>query len=128
MSRVTGKVLDIFSMSKYCQHCKMNEKERATNEKCKCNYGINESSGGMEVFGWLNIFRNSVQNRNVVYEKVFGDGDSRGYQAVCEERPHGSMKIFKLECINHFCKRFTRKCETLIRQKKLDGYHFKWQR
>lgn len=67
----------------------------------KCTKNYDGSSGGMEVAGALEVFRNSV-TRNVRYTRYLGDGDSKGCQVVNEAQPYGAgVKIDKLECVGH---------------------------
>jgi hypothetical protein len=72
-SVMTGKVLDVEILSKYCHGCVINKankdklKEHNESGKCKANYtGI---SGGMESAGAVKIFECSVVKYGVRYTK-----------------------------------------------------------
>lgn len=71
----TGKVLDIYPMSKHCL-CKSRDKN-IRSEDCTANYI--STSGGMEVEGALKMFDRSVARCNVRYTQYLGDGDSNAY-------------------------------------------------
>ncbi|KAJ4436588.1 hypothetical protein ANN_16621 [Periplaneta americana] len=63
-------------------------------------------SGGMEVQGAVNIFRQSEDSLNIRYVQYLGDGDSKGFKKVQEDKPYGEgVEIEKLECIGHVHKR-----------------------
>lgn len=116
MNPKTNQVIDVFPMSKYCQVCKMDvNKQRQPGSACTCNFDPQASSGSMEVFGATEIFKRSRESRGLEYKKYLGDGDSKAYNAACAL---GLYPIEKLECINHFAKRFKRRCEEFIKKSK----------
>lgn len=102
----TGKVLDVAVMSKYCQVCTVaKDRHNDSIPQHICTQNYSGSSGGMEVAGALQVFRNSV-DRGVRYVKYLGDGDSNGFKKVSDEKPYGdAVEVVKLECVNHVKKR-----------------------
>lgn len=113
----TGKVLDIEIITKFCDICSKNP---TTQHVCKKDY--DGSSGGMEVAGVANIFKRSIQSRGVLYTDYLGDGDSKAYQKVVEDKPYGpTVKINKLECIGHVQKRMGSRLLKICKEKKLGG-------
>uniref|UniRef100_A0A1B6JFM5 Mutator-like transposase domain-containing protein n=1 Tax=Homalodisca liturata TaxID=320908 RepID=A0A1B6JFM5_9HEMI len=111
----TGKVIDIYSMSKYC-----NCPQRTSNqhlEICKANYV--GSSGGMEAEGATAMFKRSETKYGVRYVEYLGDGDSNGYAAVVAEAPYGpDVSIQKLECVGHVQKRMGTRIRDFIMKNK----------
>lgn len=106
----TGKVMDVSVHSKYCHKCTVDQNVDL-NHVCTKNY--DGTSGGMEIAGALHVFRNSVK-RNVRYTKYLGDGDSKGFQVVKDDKPYGNeVEIEKLECIGHIQKRMGRRLREL---------------
>lgn len=98
----TGKILDVAVLSKFCQIC-TTSKNDPVEHICSKNY--EGSSGGMEIAGAVQVFKNSV-TRNVRYTKYLGDGDSKAFETVQKEKPYGDqVTIEKLECIGHIQKR-----------------------
>lgn len=96
------KVLDIKIFSK---HCRCKERVQGNHDaSCVANY--QGSSGGMEVKGVLEMFRESEAKYNVRYKYYLGDGDSVSYSTVSNEKPYGpDYDIEKKECIGHIQKR-----------------------
>lgn len=109
----TGKVIDYECLTKFCHICK-NVKKAA--HECKSNF--QGSSGGMESAGAIAIFRRSVETRGVMYTKYLGDGDSKGFSSVVEDKPYGDSNIEKLECVGHIQKRMGSRLRSLCKQKK----------
>lgn len=113
----SGKVIDVVPVSKYCQICKMDIHKQAN---CKCNFSASDSSGTMEVYGVEKLFERSILQRGVVYKYFLGDGDCKSFNKIEENQPYGpTVEVEKLECINHFAKRFKTKIEKLIKDKKI---------
>lgn len=97
-----GKVVDVRVYSKYCR-CKKRLKNEHENN-CAANY--TGSSGGMEVAGVLDMFRQSETTRDIRYKFYLGDGDSAAYPSVVKQDPYGAeCKVEKLECLGHVKKR-----------------------
>lgn len=111
----TGKVLDMHTCSKNYHSCELSRKLRKDSEKnknwesshkpeCKVNY--QGPSGGMEVDAAVKIFSRSEEKHGLRYTKYIGDGDSKDYCAVVEEKVYGDdVTIEKHECIGHIQKR-----------------------
>lgn len=98
----SGKVLDIYPMSKFCDCTGRVQSEHLAS--CKADYI--GTSGGMEAEGATTLFRRSVQKYKVQCTEYLGDGDSNGYEAVERSQPHGpDVSIQKLECVGHVQKR-----------------------
>lgn len=126
----TGKVIDFECLSKFCVAC-VNKKnvsnlEQMRLHKLKCSANYTGSSGGMEVVGAKRICSRSVDKLGVKYTKYLGDGDSKGFEAVLEDKPYGEdVVIEKLECVGHVQKRLgtrLRKLKTTMKNQKLsDG-------
>lgn len=115
----SGKVLDIHVLSKYCI---CDDKD---NHLIDCQSNYQGPSGGMEVVGVKEIFKRSLEKYNVRYINYLGDGDTKSYLSVIEEKPYGDVKIKKLECLGHVQKRMgarLRKVKLEMKGKKLsDG-------
>ncbi|GFU79077.1 uncharacterized protein TNCV_304481 [Trichonephila clavipes] len=63
-------------------------------------------SGKMEVAGALSIFQRSQSLYNVRYTKYLGDGDSKAFTSIVENKVYGDhCSVEKLECIGHVMKR-----------------------
>lgn len=59
----------------------------------------------MEAAGATMLFERSEANRNLVYKSLIGDKDTSTYKKVTESKPYGNLKITKINCVNHYCKR-----------------------
>ena len=109
----TGKVIDFEILQKYCRKCRAIEMHDNNAVKFyqmklmhKCNKNYTGSSPGMEVDGVRRIFRRSVATRKLRYTHYIGDGDSKTFEAISQERPYGdNIQISKLECVGHVQKR-----------------------
>ena len=98
----TGKVLDVYTLSKDCSICHgaKNFKEH------DCNINYEGYSGGMETAGVVAIFSRSVNRYAVKYMNYLGDGDSKGFLTVKELNVYGNDTVInKLECVGHVQKR-----------------------
>ncbi|GFV93213.1 uncharacterized protein TNCV_573521 [Trichonephila clavipes] len=116
----TCKVIDVEVFSKHCI-CP-NETKHLQN--CKRNF--EGYSGKMEVAGALSIFQRSQSLYNVRYTKYLGDGDSKTFTSIVENKVYGDhCSVEKLECIGHVMKRMgtrLRRLKTKMRGQKLsDG-------
>ncbi|GFX93821.1 uncharacterized protein TNCV_1589971 [Trichonephila clavipes] len=116
----TGKVIDVEVFSKYCI-CPNKTKHL---QSCKRNF--EGYSGKMEVAGALSIFQRSQSLYNVRYTKYLGDGDSKAFTSIVENKVYGDhCSVEKLECIGHVMKRMgthLRRLKTKMRGQKLsDG-------
>lgn len=73
----------------------------------------------MEAAGAVAIFKRSVEERGIRYKVYLGDGDSKGFHAVVNEKPYGDeFQIVKSECVNHVAKRVTRRLNNLVAEYK----------
>ncbi|GFX08731.1 uncharacterized protein TNCV_4227511 [Trichonephila clavipes] len=96
----TGKVIDVEVFSKHCI-CPNKTKHL---QNCKRNF--EGYSGKMEVAGALSIFQRSQSLYNVRYSKYLGDGDSKAFTSIVENKVYGDhCSVEKLECIGHVMKR-----------------------
>ncbi|GFV85416.1 hypothetical protein TNCV_3772411 [Trichonephila clavipes] len=75
-------------MTQYCQIC-----AKGNGQPSKHAYS-NDSAGNMEVVGACHIFERS-NVRNVQYSEYYGDGDSKGHEAV--KNFYGTNSVTKLE-------------------------------
>lgn len=106
----TGKVLDIYPMSKFCDCPGRVQGEHLAS--CKANY-IGTSGGATTLFG------RSVQKCKVQYTEYLGDGDSNGYEVVERSLPYGTVvSIQKLECVGHVQKKMGTRKRNLITKNK----------
>ncbi|GFT97225.1 uncharacterized protein TNCV_2205241, partial [Trichonephila clavipes] len=96
----TGKVIDVEVFSKHCI-CPNKTKHL---QNCKRNF--EGYSGKMEVAGALSIFQRSQSLYNVRYTKYLGDGDSKAFTSIVENKVYGDhCSVEKLKCIGHVMKR-----------------------
>jgi hypothetical protein len=118
MSIITGKIIDIESMSRLCKGCKQIKKKTLNPVEfaawknlhvCKNNY--TGSAGGMETVGAQRIFERSISKYNLRYTQYLGDGDSKSYQTV--KGTYEDIEVVKLDCIGHFQKRIGSRCRNL---------------
>lgn len=72
----------------------------------------------METAGAKKIFGRSLLERGVRYVRYLGDGDSKAYQAVADEKPYENIEVTKLECIGHIQKRMGTRLRRLCKDKK----------
>ncbi|GFV44254.1 uncharacterized protein TNCV_754621 [Trichonephila clavipes] len=96
-----------------------------------CNRGRNRknysgSAGQMEVDGMLRIFNRSEKLHNLKYSNYIGDGDTKTFNALSENKPYGDDHLIqKIECVGHVQKRMgtrLRKLKLVYSKKKLsDG-------
>ncbi|GFT56205.1 uncharacterized protein TNCV_130011 [Trichonephila clavipes] len=130
----TGKVLDREVLSSFCKGCdsykgikfgiKYNKWQRAHKISRRKNYS--GSSGKMEVDGVLRIFNRSEKLHNLKYSNYIGDGDTKTFNALSENKPYGDDHLIqKIECVGHVQKRMgtrLRKLKLVYSKKKLsDG-------
>ncbi|XP_054287670.1 zinc finger protein 425-like [Macrosteles quadrilineatus] len=85
-------------------------------QRYECNTEPNYlgTSGGMEVHGALEIFRRSEEVNGARYVNFLGDGDSKAFDTVKEDKVYGDDVDFnKLECIGHVQKRMGKRLMNL---------------
>ncbi|GFT68367.1 uncharacterized protein LOC101238613 [Trichonephila clavipes] len=85
-------------MSQYCHIC---AKGNIQPSKHACS-NYKGFAGNLEVVGAYRIFERS-NVRHVKYSVYYGDGDSKGYEAL--KNFYGTNSATKLECIGHVQKR-----------------------
>ncbi|GFU07614.1 uncharacterized protein TNCV_2225771 [Trichonephila clavipes] len=60
----------------------------------------------MEVDGMLRIFNRSEKLQNLKYSNYIGDGDTKTFNALSENKPYGDDHLIqKIECVGHVQKR-----------------------
>lgn len=110
----TGKVVDVVIKSSYCAACKLWEPRSGTDEymdwlenhvdECQANH--EGSSGKMEVDAILDMFKRSEDKYGVKYKYYIGDGDSKTFKTILDEKPYGEgFQVIKKECVGHIQKR-----------------------
>ncbi|GFT30700.1 uncharacterized protein TNCV_758991 [Trichonephila clavipes] len=87
---------------------------------------IGAETGKMEVDGMLRIFNRSEKLHNLKYSNYIGDGDTKTFNALSENKPYGDDHLIqKIECVGHVQKRMgtrLRKLKLVYSKKKLsDG-------
>lgn len=115
-SETTGKGIDVRVLTKYCRSIGRLENNHETN----CMESYSGVSGGMEVQGILDMFRQSRASHNNRYKDFLGDGDSSANPTVVVGIPYGSKFSIKLECVGHVQKRIG-KLKTKMGQIKFEG-------
>ncbi|GFT99422.1 uncharacterized protein TNCV_3238821 [Trichonephila clavipes] len=69
----------------------------------------------MEVDGMLRIFNRSEKLHNLKYSNYIGDGDTKTFNALSENKPYGDdYLIQKIECAGHVQKRMGTRLRKLI--------------
>ncbi|GFS84642.1 uncharacterized protein TNCV_4607621 [Trichonephila clavipes] len=73
------------------------------------------SAGKMEVDGMLRIFNRSEKLHNLKYSNYIGDGDTKTFNALSENKPYGDdYLIQKIECVGYVQKRMGTRLRKLI--------------
>jgi hypothetical protein len=119
ISTVSGKVLDVEVMSRYCKGCSITQGLQKSDPTAYaqwknshiCKYNYQGSAGGMESEGAKRVFQRSIDNRRLRYIQYLGDGDSKSYMNVKNTYP--DIEIEKLECVGHYQKRVGTRLRTL---------------
>lgn len=98
----TDKIIGVRVLTKFCR-CK----NRINNEhEDDCTANFSGASGGMEIDGVLDMFRNSQNVYNIRYKNYLGGGDRASFPTVVAAEPYGpNFNIEKLECVGHVQKR-----------------------
>ncbi|XP_072017454.1 uncharacterized protein [Amphiura filiformis] len=102
----TGKILDYECLTRICKGCQhWSSKDQTSTEYLKwkadhkCHISHEGSAASMEPVGAKRIWNRSVANRNLKYtSKYIGDGDTKSYSAVCNDKPYGHIPVIKKEC------------------------------
>ncbi|XP_062501523.1 uncharacterized protein LOC134178653 [Corticium candelabrum] len=112
----SGKVLDTQVHSKLCLICRKKEEEfpdQTSDEYLAwkethapvCTKNTKLSSNAMEAQGAKEIWCRSMEKNRMRYTTFVGDGDSKAWKSVCDEKPYGDVEIRKADCIGHVQKR-----------------------
>ena len=65
------------------------------------------------------LFSRSTEKLQLIYKKFIGDGDSKGYAAVCKAMTYGrNVFIEKEECVSHITKRMGSGLREIVRRHK----------
>lgn len=121
----SGKVLDVFCKSSYCNQCERRKSEVGTAEyeewykehinKNECMANHDGPSGNMETQAVVEMFKRST-TRGVKYKNYIGDGDSKVYSNVCDAKPYGENYVVnKKECVGHVQKRMGKRLRDLVK-------------
>ena len=118
----TGKCLDYAVLSKRCVLCTSWERQKGTEDyeeflntikdSHKCPVDHDGSAPAMEACGVVTCFKRLIERYGLRYTEYLGDGDSKGYKAVCEADPY-NVPIKKSECSGHIQKRVGRRLRNL---------------
>ena len=110
ISELTGQVLDYEFTSKTCPSCRLwmyqdhsspAYEKFIEQHKADCLSNYSGSSPAMEPHGAIILWKRSL-DYNLHYVTFIGDGDSKSYQNVCQEKPYGSEYLVeKSDCIGH---------------------------
>ena len=85
--------------------------------KCKANYS--GSAPAMEPEGAKRIFNRSVSSHNLMYDTLFGDGDSKSFSAIENTyKEEYDVVVEKKECVGHVQKRLGTALRKLKKEKK----------
>ena len=121
ISLLSGKILDSEIMSKECHTCLINTRKEGTKEydewweghKAQCQVNFHGSSGAMDAAGCVSFFKRSVDRSGLRYTHFLGDGDSKAFKQLKEEKVYGENVIKKLECVGHIQKRMGSRLRSL---------------
>ena len=125
---VTGLPIDYEVLSNFCIKCSLAERDQFDSDDWKtkhapnCSRNFDGSSNAMEVECAKRLWRRSVEKHNLRYMTMVCDGDSKSYDAVCQDRVYGNQKsIQKEDCINHISKRMGTALRKLVDVLKAQG-------
>ncbi|GFT18961.1 uncharacterized protein TNCV_4725981 [Trichonephila clavipes] len=83
--------------------------------KTRGHSSLIDSAGKMEVDGMLRIFNRSEKLHNLKYSNYIGDGDTKTFNALSENKPYGDdYLIQKIECVGYVQKRMGTRLRKLI--------------
>ena len=123
----TGEILDFQIMSKLCDKCKTYKSTHTKQEfqvwwvihKCEINHADTLSSGLMEAYAAVIIFKRSEEKCKLLFTSMLGDGDTKMLAELNKAMPYGpGVVIEKEECVGHVAKRFY-KCLGEMRDKRV---------
>jgi len=102
----TNKVIFMGTRTKSCETCTKN-KTREKRIKHECFKNWSGSSCGMETDIISEGFKASIESYGLVYAKFIGDGDSSVFSSIIDV--YDTIKVEKIECINHIVRNFNTK-------------------
>jgi len=111
IERNKDKIIDVEIKTKKCKSCSFweNKKDSPNYQNWKethvCQINHHGSASSMETNGTVDMFKRSIEKRNLRYTTFIGDGDSSSYPTVVELDPYNGTGIEKGECIGHVQKR-----------------------
>lgn len=121
----TGKVIDIFVSSLYCNLCKLWQnklntcefeswhEEHVENNECQANH--TGPSGNMETAALIEMFSRSEELYEAKIENYIGDGDTKSYGNLVKAKPYGeNFTINKKECVGHVQKRMGARLRDIV--------------
>lgn len=130
IGKYTGKVVDLVVKSSFCHACNLWKSKSGTEgyipwienhaEACTANH--KGSAGKMEVDSVKEMFRRSLEIHQVRYAKYIGDGDTKTFKALLDDKPYGEdLTVEKKECVGHVEKRMGSRLRNLKKTNKLGG-------
>ena len=84
----------------------------------KCNKNHDGTAMSMESSGLSTIVKRSMQKHRLQYTTYIGDGDSKAFKRIVNEKPYGEKVIKKEECIGHVQKRMGTRLRSATNKKK----------
>ena len=112
----TGEILDFQIMSKLCDKCKTYKSNHTKQawwvlhkgtDECEINHAEKYSSGLMEAYAAVIIFKRSEEKCKLRFTSMLGDGDTKTLAELNKAMPHGpGVVIEKEECVGHVAKCF----------------------
>ncbi len=127
---LTGLPIDYEVLSNFCLKCQLasenppapgDYEEWKQNHSPNCPKNFNGSANAMEVEAALRLWKRSVADHKLRYTAMLCDGDSKSFDAVCEAKVYGKVKICKEDCINHISKRMGTALRKLSAESKSQG-------
>ena len=127
---LTGLPIDYEVLSNFCLKCHItdeNPPSQADYDEWKrkhspnCPKNFNGTANAMEVECALRIWKRSVADHKIRYTSMLCDGDSKSFDAICEAKVYGDVKITKEDCVNHISKRMGTALRKLSAEAKSQG-------
>ena len=108
---ISGLVLDISTLSKYCHKCQFAPKQEPllsewkSSHEHECQKNYSGSSPSMEVGNATILWKRSVEH-GFIYKTMMSDGDAKTILHLNSLNVYGdAVEIEKRECVNHVSKR-----------------------
>lgn len=127
---VTGLILDISVLSKYCHQCHFPPKNKSSafleawkeKHSLECQKNYDGSSPSMEVANAKCLWQRSIEKGKFIYKTMLSDGDAKTIACLNSEKVYGTdCEIEKRECLNHVSKRLGTALRKARQEKKLGG-------